>query len=114
MLAHPPFQASARELCHWNYTGTHYKQMSHKLPITLTEEGKEEKAETLSVCQQFHGFIFGINIPESHTVTNVSVKKDYKSIYTILCTELDKSIHSIQYSSCRSRDSFAVQSAKAH
>lgn len=106
------FPSLSRELCHWKYTGSHFQQKSHLLPMTLARQRR--KAETFSACHQFlNGFIFGINIPESHTVTNVSVKKDYKSIYTILCTELDKSIHSIQYSSCRSRDSFAVQSAKA-
>lgn len=91
--------------------------LSASVPLAAhnTGSGRQRRhADTLSVCQQFlNGFIFGINIPESHSY-KCQCKKDYKSIYTILCTELDKSIHSIQNSSCRSRDSFAVQSAKAH
>lgn len=45
-------------------------------------------------------FIWGINILEAKTVTNVCVKKKKKltKVFTKFFTELNKSIHSIQYS----------------
>lgn len=97
--------------------GLHWIPLSANVPLAACNSHRRRQrrhTDSLSVCQQFlNGFIFGINIPESHSY-KCQCKKDYKSIYTISCTELDKSIHSIQNSSCRSRDSFAVQSAKAH
>lgn len=47
------FRSLSRERRDWDYTGSRYQQASHKLPIILTEEGKED---TQTPCQYVNSF----------------------------------------------------------